>query len=209
MSGTMSKADLIADLKAMLMDTAGKFTAAADADFGRHLDIAALDIGRFRPRTYLATLTLVADQDRYAAPADLVEPKYALWGVSERGRILPWERGYPGRLPALTLGVDATGRFLRLDPAPTAAQIAAFGATYRFYYFQAHAVADAAANTTVHPGHRAALLVRACAAAALELANAGVTKPVQFHNGMQGTPNSGTPLALHEALMEQFEGMLA
>ena len=38
MAGTMSRADLVLSLKESLLDAAGAFPAAADADFQRHID---------------------------------------------------------------------------------------------------------------------------------------------------------------------------
>lgn len=205
----MSKTALIADLKGMLGDAGGKFTAPADSDFARHLDIAAFDMGRFRPRTMVGSVTLVADQANYAAPADLVRIKCSLWGLKERSDRRPWEPSWPGRLPALSLAESGGTREIWLDPAPTAAQISNLGSTYRFYYFAGHAVADVAANTTVRESDRSLLLIRAVVQALQELANRGVAKPVQLGDGFGSMPKNGTPGALAEVLLEQFERMAA
>lgn len=208
--GDMTRDSLVTDLKAILMDAAGKFTAAADADFIRHLDMAALDMGRVRPLTRVGSVTLVAGQSDYAAPADLVQVKLPLWGLYERNSRKPWERHWPGPLPKLSVVDDAGTRTLWLSPAPTAAQIADLGATYRFYYFAAHIVAVAAADTTVQPGDRHLLLMRAAAHALQELAHSGVSKPVQLGNaGVGSMPKNGTPGALAEALVDLFERMAA
>lgn len=209
MAGTMSIEDLKQDLRAMLGDAADKFQAPADGDFARHLQVAAHDLGRVRPRTLLGSITLTADQPNYAAPADLVRPKQGLWGLQERHRYRPWDAQWPGRLPRMIVVENAGTRELWLDPAPSAVQIAALGATYQFYYYAAHQVAEDEAQTTVRPADRELLLIRACAQAALELANRGVVKPVQFAKAMGNVPNNSTPVALHKALMEQFERMAA
>jgi len=206
MPGTMSETDLVADLKAALNDAATAFTAASDADFKRHLANAALDLGRLRRRTLVATLTLVADQRNYTAPAGLIWPKYPLWGVVEKARSNPWEKNWPGRLPRLHLVEDATtGRELHLDPPPTAAQIAALGTTYRYYYYAGHTVDADAAKTTVHTSARDMLLLRAAAEAMRELAYRNSKKPVQLRDGLGSAPRNSTPAALADWLMQEFE----
>ncbi|HHJ11819.1 MAG TPA: hypothetical protein ENK00_01455 [Chromatiales bacterium] len=206
----MSQSDLVGDLKAMLMDAANKFTAAADADFQRHLDLAALDLGRFRPRTLVGTLTLVADQSNYPAPSGLLRPKFPLWGTAEKRARRPWDGNWPGRLPRLTLVENAGTRELWLSPPPTAAQIADLGATYTYYYFAGHVIDMDAAKTSVQPGDRHLLLVRAAAEALQELANNGVTKPVQLGNaGVGSMPKNGTPGALADSLLKHYEAMAA
>jgi len=208
MSGTMSQADLVADLKAVLNDAAGKFTAAADADFIRHMDIAALDVARVRPRRIMGSLTLVADQPNYAAPADLLRPMNPYWGDNEKAARKPWDSNWPGSLPSLRLVENSGARELWLDPAPTASQITDLGSTYRYSYHAAHAVGALAADTTVQPGDRALLLIRAAAQALQELANKDVSKPVQLGNaGVGSMPKNGTPGALAEQLMKLFVEM--
>lgn len=197
----MSKADLIADLKAGLMDAAGLFTAAADADFVRHLAVAARDLARFRPRTMLGTITVSADVMTYPAPVDMVGAKYPLWGVNERGRCRQWDRRYPGPLPRLAL----VGDEVHLTPAPSAEQIAALGSAYKFYYYATHQIADDAAQTTVRAADRHLLLMRASAEAMTELANRSVVNPVQLHRGLGSMPSNSSPAAWARELMRQYQ----
>ena len=199
---SMARASLVADLKASLQDAASVFTAASDADFVRHLDRAALDLGRRRPRTLLGEVTLVAEQAAYAAPGDMLAFKVDTWG--QHG-IQPWEDHYPGRLPQVRLVELAAAKVLAFSPAPTAAQIGILGASYGFYYLAAHAIGDAAADTTVADGDRGVLLLRAQAEACRELAMRGMTKPVALRDGHSGTPRNSTPSALWQALMDEFE----
>lgn len=201
----MDRASLVADHKAALGSTAAQFKAASDADFVRHIDRAALDLGRKRKRTLLGSVTLVADEDAYDPPADLVCPVQPLWGLDERRRLKPWDPRYPKWLPRLTFVETTTGPKLLINPAPTAAEIGALGETYRFYYQARHVVDAVEANTTVPEADRGLLLLRAAAEAMRELALSGVTEPVQFHRGVGATPKNSTPQALHSALMEAFE----
>lgn len=199
---SMARASLVADLKASLQDAASVFTAVSDADFVRHLDKAALDMGRRRPRTLLGSVSLVAEQATYAAPADLLTYKVDTWG---QHRIQPWDDRYPGRLPQVRQAELAGVKVLSFTPAPTAAQITILGAEFGFYYLAGHEIGDAEADTTVPAGDRGVLLLRAQAEACRELAMRGMTKPVALRDGHSGTPRNSTPAALWEALMAEFE----
>lgn len=203
---SMSRAGLAYDLKSILKDAVVKFDPAVD--FGRHLDIAALDMGRVRRRTLVGNITLVADQPDYAAPSDLIAVKYPLWGVDEQRTRQPWQPNYPGRLPTLSV-YEVTGvRTLWLSPSPTALQIAKLGATYKFFYFAGHIIGDAAAQTTIRPEDRHLLLIRATAHALQELAHNGVTKPVQLgSSGVGAMPKNGTPAALASDLLKLWSEM--
>lgn len=200
MPGTMSRADLVADLKASLQDAASVFTAADDGDFKRHLNVAALDMGRKVPRTLRATLTLTADVDEYAAPVDLLDFSVAEWDTLPD----PWAAHYPGPLPRVMVAEIGGARSLVFDPAPTAQQIAVLGPTLKYRYRAAHAINDAAASTTVPAGHRGLLLLRAQAEAMREMAMRNIGKPVTMRDGFSQTPRNGTPAALYRTLLAEF-----
>jgi len=203
-AGDMSQAELVADLKASLQDSSQFFTAASDADYKRHLNAAALDFGRKRGRTLVGSLTLVADQAGYDAPASYVAFKSSLWGVAPIASPKPWEPTYPGRLPAVRLVEESGVRKLHLDPPPTAAQISALGSEYRFYYFAGHVVDTTAANTTILAAERGLLLLRGQAEAMRELMFRGIAKPVQLRDGLTSMPRNGMPSHVYEKLIEEF-----
>lgn len=204
MPGSMSEADLVVDLKGSLQASAEAFKAGADADFKRHLSAAALDFVRARPRTLAGSITLTADQPDYAAPADLHAFLIGLWG-NNRSDIKPWEAHWPGRLPVVSLIEVAGVRRLIFDPPPSARQIAVLGPDYPFRYLAVHTIhASDGAQTTIPPGDRGLLLLRAQAEAMQELALRNVAKPVQLRDGMNQQPRNGTPAYLFEALMQQF-----
>lgn len=209
MPGTMSSADLVADLKASLQDAANAFVATGDADFIRHLSVAALDFSRIRPRTLLGEINLVADQINYAAPADMHMFKAAVWGASHG--VMPWEPSYPGKLPTAQLVSvgDSPAQELHLTPAPSAKQISVLGPLYKFWYFAQHKIDADATKTTIHPSARALLLLRAQAEAMRELAMRNITKPVSMRDGLSSAPRNGTPSALYQALMKEFEDAAA
>lgn len=208
MPGTMSELDLVGDLKESLQDSAKVFDAAADADFKRFLAQAALAFGRHRPRTMVGTLQVVADQEEYAGlPDDFHFFKSSLWGISPVSGVMPWDPSWPGRLPDFH-DVEVGGvKKIALRPAPTAAQIALLGATYRYYYAAKHAIhATDAAQTTIRAAERQKLLLRAQAEAMREMSFRNAQKPVQILQGMTSMPKNGTPAALFAALIAEFEG---
>lgn len=201
MAGTMSRADLRADLKASLHDSAS--VLADPEDFDRCLDVAAADMGSLggssASRTLAATLTLAAGQSEYAAPADFLRFKMALWGTSTP--VKPWDKSYPGRLP----DVMACDAVLVLLPAPTAEQISLLGSDYRFFYFAAHELSDTAGQTTLPASQRPLLLLRAQAECCRELALRNITKPVALRDGISSAPRNGHPAILYRELLREFE----
>lgn len=199
----MSMADLKSALSASLKEAvSSKFT---DPDFERHLKLAALDLGRKRERTLVGSVTLVADQAEYAAPADLLRPKMGLWGRAQRNTGRHWEGGFLRRLPMLRKVELGGAVMLSLDPAPSADEIAMLGSDYRFYYYAGHVISETAAKTSVHEADRGLLLLRAQAEALKELAARHATKPVQLRDGMGQGSSNGTPAALFKQLMDMFE----
>lgn len=196
MAGTMSRGDVRSDLKDSLHDAA---SALSDPeDFDRCLNAALEDLGVWMPRTLAASLPLQADQAEYAAPADFIRFKMALWGRSSTAK--PWDKAWPGKLPAV---YHADG-LLILSPAPTVQQIGVLGAAYRFYYFAGHTLAEDAAQTTVPTDRRSLLLLRAQAEACKELALRGITKPVTLRDGISNMARNATPSFLHSSLMADF-----
>ena len=209
MPGTMTQPDLVADLKASLQLAADAFRDADDGAFKRHLQAAALDFSCLRPRTLVGSITAVADQSDYAAPTDFYEFKSSLWGVN-RQAIKPWDTNWPGRLP-LVRAVELAGvRKLSLDPAPTVLQIGVLGAEHKFYYYAVHQIDVAvSASTTIAPGDRGLLLLRAQAEAMRELSMRNVNKPLAMRDGLNSQPRNGTPAYLFEALMREFRERIA
>ena len=197
----MSRADLRADLKASLHDAAS--VLADPEDFDRCLDVAVADLatagGSGAACTMAATLTLVAGQAEYAAPADFLRFKMALWGTSTPTK--PWDKAHPGRLPDVSHCEGA----LILVPAPTALQIALLGSDYRFFYFAVPVLADGAGATTLPASQRGLLLLRAQAECCRELALRNITKPVALRDGISNGPRNGHPAVLYKQLLDEFE----
>lgn len=205
MAGTMSLADLQADLKAAMLDAAAMFTAALDADYTRHLTKAAEDFSRVKPLTRRSSLTLVADQAEYGSlPADFHGFRAMLWGSEPYKNPQPWDVGYV-RLPLVAVTGAGTTLKLMLDPAPTAAQLASLGSEFRYTYYVRRTIGAAAADTTILPGDRNLLLLRGQAEALRELAVRGIAKPVQLRDGLGLGPRNGSPAALYQELLKEFE----
>jgi hypothetical protein len=207
MPGTMSETDLVADLKSSLQDAAAVFDAAADADFKRFIAQAALAFGYRRPRTMVGSFTVVADQAVYPdLPADFHYFKSSLWGLAPKVAVMPWDAGWPGRLPEFSMVEEGGVVKIALAPAPTAAQIAVLGSTYSYYYAAKHTVhASDGALTTIRAGERQLLLLRSQAEAMRELTFRNVAKPVQMLDGLTSQPRNATPGALFKDLMAEFE----
>jgi hypothetical protein len=204
MAGSMSEADLVADLKASLFDAANVFESEQDADFKRFLAQALPDMGVKRPITRLGSFPLVQDQGRFQVQeADFAQLKMDLWRDATK-LPKPWDPYYPGAIPRVCAERDGGIWWISLDPAPTAAHLLVLGTTFKFYYFALHAIGADAADTTVAAVDRNLLLLRAQAEAMLALAMRNAGKPVQMRDGLSGVARNSTPAALHEVLLQRF-----
>lgn len=207
MSGTMSRADLIADFKASIHDAANIFTAPADVDFSRLLDVAALDLGRVRPNPLKGSITVAAETAEYAAPAGIVAYSYSAWSAGKTPN--PWAANYPGPEPRVSLIGPPAARVLVFEPAPTALQVALFGATFPFRYLGGYTIGTAAADTTVRAEDRGVLLLRAQVEALREIAVRNLGKPVALRDGLSGQARNAQPAFLYAELMSEFERLAA
>ena len=201
MAGSMTRDDLVADLKRSLHDAGSAFNAPGDADWLRFLAAALVGMQTKRPRTLLGSVILVADQDRYTiTEADFAQDKTHSWGSRPPK---PWAPEYPGALPRVSVAQEGTANVLVFDPAPSMLHISAHGSTFRFWYFGTH-TADAT-GSTLAPVDRPLLLLRAQAEAMRELTLRNVNKPVALRDGLSGTPRNSTPAALYQALLQEWE----
>lgn len=203
MAGTMALAEMVADLKVSLHDAARVFDSPDDADFVRFLAQALPDMQYKRPRTLLGSVAVMAGTARcsLADYPDFAAFKTHMWG--DLRPVKPWEPGYPGPVPRVSAVHDGQW-WLVFDPAPTALQVAAFGAC-SFWYFGLHVLGVLAADTTVMAADRGLLMLRAQVEAMRELAIRNAGKPVQLRDGLSGTARNSTPAALHELLLNLFK----
>jgi len=203
MAGSMSEADLIADLQRSLHDAASVFNAPADADWKRMLATALTAMQAKRPRTLLGQVSLVADEPVYPVPAsDFAVYKTHVWGARPPK---PWAQGYPGALPRVSAVQSGGAWQLVFDPAPTWAHINAHGSAFKFWYFGRHSVGATAGDATLADADRPLLLLRAQAEAMRELSMRNINKPTQLRDGYSGTPRNSTPAALYRELLAEWE----
>jgi hypothetical protein len=202
MPGTLSEADLIEDLRRSLNDSANVFNTAGEGDWRRVLNVALVAMQAKRPRTLLGQVTLAPEQVRYpVAETDFAQYKSHLWGTRQ---LNPWEPAFPGALPRVSAGYDGQAWALHFDAPPSDKHLAAYGRTFKFWYFGTHSLATDAANSTIAPGDRPLLLLRAQAELMRELSMRGVNKSVSLRDGYSGTPRNSTSAAMFQALLQEF-----
>lgn len=205
--------ELIGELRASLMDSAQYFQgtpadedasieADPDADFRRHLRLAAADYGRLKGHTLLAEVEIAPGQALYPVPADILHVQTPLWGTERR--IMPWADNHPGPLPRARLVNFLNEDRLQLNPPPTWEQIQALGTTYRYLYVASLWDGDVDTEIPGNSSDRALLLLRAQAEACRELAMQGLTKPIETRTSQQ-MPRNATPAAMYQALLQEFE----
>lgn len=204
MSGTMSLADLVADLKASLQDSASVFKGDSDSDFIRHLQAAAGDFDRLLPLQEIGEVVLSPGEATYDAPAGMAYYKGDTWSNGHMPE--PWDPSYPGRAPRVRVTGAGSSKKLVFEPAPSVAHIAALGDKFKFFYSKPHTIGATAADTTIDPSLRGLLILRGQAEAMRELAMRNIAKPVQLGSqGIGATTRNGTPAALYSALLDEFE----
>jgi hypothetical protein len=191
--------ELVAAHKAQLGKVADRFTAFGDQDFERHLKNAARRVTYKCPRWRTATFDLVAGQSDYPAPDDLLGALLSEWGRGCARQ--PWDDDFAGYPPLLTPLQGANGPILRLSQAPTAAQLATWGATLTYRYLAAHEITGT--RITLPDAAEPLILLAALIEAMRELATD--TTVLQLQRGLAGIPTAGTPAYLYEKLCLEFE----
>jgi len=202
---TMARAQLASAVRRYLMEAADAFKSDGvddGSEFDAVLDAAAADLSRYKARTLVGSVTLVAEKSDYPAPVDMIYAKQSLWGKQQRRTRARWGKNYPGVLPKLQLISDG---LLMITPAPSSAQIASLGSEYKFFYAAFHRIGETAAETTVPESDRHLLILRAVVEALRWLAVNNINKPVRLRDGISQGPRNGTPAALAEQLMKEFE----
>ena len=203
---SFKRTDLVKELQASLHDSVTVFqNEEKDGAFNRFLDLALPDLSRFRPYRVKQSITLIADQPDYAAPAGMIAFIAPLYGEKERQDRKPWDVNYPKTPTVKVLGGVNGAKTLLLVPAPTAAMITDLGSTFEFRCSVQHVIDDAANNTTIQQEDKALLILRAQAEAMKEMAMRNIKKPVQLNDGLNSITRNGTPAALYDQLMKAFE----
>lgn len=196
----MQVSDLIVKLQAALMDSA-EFVAGHERQL---VEMALADYSRYRPQQRLGTLALELGVDCYPAPADLISVRVSYYGTATRKQYQPWERGYPQHLPTLSRIDDDHGKpLLRLSFMPGYHLLNQCGWQFSYSYYAARTIQND--TFSIDPHDESLLLLRAIAEAVKYLAVNHLSKNVSVRNSIGGEAKNGTPAAIHQQLMEQFE----
>lgn len=194
--------ELVADHKAQLGKAAERFRALHDADFKRHLRLAARRMNVKRPLWLSATVALVGGQTDYPAPAGLLSVLVSDWGRGGGcGCPRPWDPNFVGFAPRVALADTPGGKVVRLSAPPGARQLIAWGPSLSFQYVASHEVSET--RITLADADRPLILLAALIEAMRELATE--TSVEQLHKGLVGLPTAGTPAYLYERLREEFD----
>ncbi len=194
--------ELVADHKAQLGKAAERFKALNDADFKRHVRLAARRMNAKTPLWANGTLALSGGQTDYPAPPDLLSVLVSDWGrAGGCGCPRPWDDGFVGFAPRIALADTPSGKVVRLSAAPGAQQLNAWGASLNFQYVASHEISEA--RITLPDPAKPLVLLAALIEAMRELATE--TSVEQLHKGLAGVPTAGTPAYLYEKLCQEFE----
>jgi hypothetical protein len=172
---------------------AGDRLASVDIEQAIRAGLHALQ--KSRPYYVDASITLVADQERYTPPDDFVQLDFSAWGTGKRSY------DYNLGIRPHILSVSGTIQF---TPAPTAEQMAIWGSTFNYIYRAKHVLNETPAECTLQDEDEGLLLLRASAELMRILASRNVVEPVQLHNGIGNVPTSGTPGVMYEKLMAEY-----
>ena len=189
--------ELLAAHKAQLGRAVERFREANDADFARHLQLAARWLDRRWPNVQIGELSLTVGVGVYAAPAGCVAVYAHDWGRYYRTQ--PWDETGPGYPPLLQLIINPTQ--LYLSPAPTSQQILLWGSVLAYRYRLPHVIT--ATEMTVDDARHADVLLAALIEAMRDLSTE--TAAVQLQKGLTGLPNAGSPAYLYQALINEWE----
>lgn len=194
----MTYFDLVDLHQAQLGKVADRFPDF-DAAAERHLAGAARRLSQKRPRECIGTLTLTAGVTEYPAPTGMFGLPISEWGMGAQR--LFYAADFIG-VPPLLARVESGGiSVLRLSYPPTAQQIAIWGGTLTYRYWQAHSLT--LYSVTVADADQPLVLLAAMIEAMRELS--ADTTIVQFQKGLTGLPTAGTPAYLYEKLLLEFE----
>jgi hypothetical protein len=182
----------VALLKTRLRDLAAKFTDPED--FEALIATAAAEYSRYRPRILSGQVALAAGTAAYPV-AGLIGILYSTWGRTTGRK--PWEDS-PGTPPRYSVEEGS----LVFSPAPTAFDLATWGATF-YYQGKSLHVIDAE-GSSVPAQEEPLILLRARAEALSELADDQAAKPGKNGSGFSATRDE-TLAARANALMEDWE----
>lgn len=202
----MNLGNLILDLKISLMASHKAFEKntpeETTATFSRLLTIAAADMHRVRPRTRFGTIDLIAGENIYDAPEDLLKFKATTWGDDFRKSTKHWDENYRYINPTVSLVEVDDSKKLFIDQTPSATDLVLLGAKFRFYYYAQHELSET--TSTIADSDKSLLILRAQAEAMRELSFRSLYSTTTIKSGTS-RPKLGTPSDLYMHLMNEFE----
>ncbi len=204
----MSYDALIDAHKAQLGRVAERFTAPDNADFKRHLANAVWRLSEKRPQDCVGDQALSAGVSEYPAPEGIIGTPVSEWGRSGACACNCYIPSYPGFIgfpPLLSRSQRNGVSILRLSTAPTANQIASWGATMVYRYQALQIVTET--EISIDAADQPLLLLAAMIEAMREMA--ADTTVIQFQKGLGNLATIGTtagsPSYLYEKLIAEFD----
>ncbi|SIO94657.1 hypothetical protein [Vibrio spartinae] len=195
----MQLTTLIEQLKSALMDSAELVRNMEQ----QIIQIALSDFSRYRPAVKVATFSLMTNQFLYPAPAHIMRIRTVLYGKQQRSQPC-WSAGYPRHLPKLSLVEGDDGnRLIQISRFPDDSVLMRCGREVSYTYYANRVIENEAISV---PSEDEALLLLRCIAEAVKyIAVHQLNKTVSVRNSIGGEAKNGTPAAVHEQLMSQFE----
>ncbi|MCG7585440.1 hypothetical protein, partial [Photobacterium sp. OFAV2-7] len=168
------------------------------------IELALADFSRYRPHLRLATIQLKKGVELYPAPDDLISVRHCLYGQSQRRLLQPWQQGYPKQLPKVSRIDDQDGnRLIKLSHFPAYDVLSSCGYALTYSYHGQRTIKGDVID--IETQDIPLLLLRAIAEAVKYIAIHHLNKSVSVRNSIGGEAKNGTPAAIHQQLMEQFE----
>lgn len=173
-----------------------------------HLATAVTDYNRVRPRIVGFDLQLVAGQRDYPAPAGAL--RFHLCElVAANDQLDPYDPRHVDHVPMPVLIRNADGaRVWRFSPVPSQRLVNVFGSVYRYTAVVTHRLADTASETTFWAEDLPQLVMRAQVESLRALAVRNAHKPFTTRDPSQSQTRNGTPAALAQMVMADWERMV-
>ncbi len=195
----MLRTTLVEQLKKALLDSAELIEGAET----QIIEMALADFSRYRPQTKLGTFLLTANQMLYPAPDNILDVKTVLYGQSQRAQN-PWESGYPRNLPRVSVITgDDDKKWLQLSHYPSHSVVMSCGRDFSYTYYASRVLTGE--SVSIETQDEPLVLLRCLAEAVKYIAVHQLNKTVSVRNSIGGEAKNGTPAAIHEQLMLQFE----
>lgn len=193
-----TRSEVITELQEIVQTDRQRWKVTA---FPRAITAALTAFNRDRPLIASSALELRAGKAIYAADDCLIRYLGSYWGI-EDPPIPTWEQLYPGSLPRVVAIRSTSGMCLQFIPAPSYKHIVLYGRHFEYLYSVGHVLTDD--DCSITDDDYDAFITRALAALMRDLVASGVSEPVQIHRGMGSMPNSATPKAAYDALMQAY-----